>query len=41
MISLPIPGQAKTVSVTVENAINDPNSNPMIVTMGMRMFFNK
>ena len=35
--SLPIPGQAKIVSVTMANAITDPNSSPMIVTMGMRM----
>ena len=41
IINFPIPGQAKTVSVTVENAINDPNSSPMIVTIGIKMFFKR
>ena len=40
MISLPIPGHANTVSVTVENAISDPNSSPTTVTMGIRIFFS-
>ena len=38
MISLPMPGQAKTLSVTTENAIRPPNSNPITVTTGIMMF---
>ena len=41
MMSLPIPGQAKTVSVTTEKAINPPSSNPRTVTTGIMMFFRR
>ena len=39
--SLPMPGQANTVSVTTEKAISPPNSRPSTVTTGIIMFFNK
>jgi peptide/nickel transport system permease protein len=35
-----MPGQAKIVSVTIANAISDPNSSPATVTTGIRMFFS-
>ena len=41
IINLPIPGQANTVSVTVEKAINEPNSKPTTVTMGINIFFKR
>ena len=41
MMSLPIPGQAKTVSVTTEKAINPPSSKPRTVTTGIMMFFRR
>src|SRR3970282_780908 len=40
MMSLPMPGQANTVSVTSENASRLPNSRPTTVTTGIRMFFS-
>ena len=41
MSSLPIPGQAKIVSVTTENAMRLPNSRPSTVTTGIMMFFRR
>ena len=38
MISLPMPGQAKIDSVTTEKAMVLPNSSPVTVTTGIRMF---
>ena len=38
--SLPVPGQAKIDSVTIANAITDPSSRPITVTIGIRMFFS-
>ena len=35
-----MPGQAKIVSVTIANAITEPNSRPITVTIGIRMFFS-
>ena len=39
MISLPMPGHEKIVSVTTEKAMTEPNSSPTIVTTGMSVFF--
>ncbi len=39
--SRPIPGQAKTVSVTTAKATTEPNSSPSTVTTGIIMFFNR
>ena len=39
IINLPIPGHANTVSVTVEKAIKEPNSRPITVTIGIKIFF--
>ena len=36
--SLPMPGQAKIVSVTTAKATREPNSRPMTVTIGIRMY---
>ena len=38
--SLPMPGQAKMLSVTTANAITEPNSRPTMVTIGIMMFFS-
>ena len=35
-----MPGQAKIVSVTIANAITEPNSSPITVTIGIRMLFS-
>ena len=40
MMSLPMPGQLKTVSVTTANASVEPNSSPNTVTIGMEMFLS-
>ena len=40
MISLPMPGQANTLSVTTEKAMVEPSSSPTTVTTGIRMFLN-
>ena len=40
MISLPIPGQANTLSVTTANAMVEPSSSPTTVTTGIMMFFS-
>ena len=34
-----MPGHANTVSVTVEKAIKEPNSSPITVTIGIKIFF--
>ena len=38
--SLPVPGQAKIDSVTMANAMTEPSSRPITVTMGIRMFLS-
>ena len=38
--SLPMPGQANTVSVTMAKATIEPSSSPMMVTTGIMMFFS-
>ena len=35
-----MPGHAKIVSVTIAKAITEPNSSPITVTIGIRMFFS-
>ncbi|MCY1367674.1 hypothetical protein D9M69_546180 [compost metagenome] len=40
MISLPMPGQAKIDSVTIANAMIEPNCSAITVTIGIRMFFS-
>ena len=40
MISLPMPGQAKTLSVTTAKAMVEPSSRPSTVTTGIMMFFS-
>ena len=37
--SLPMPGHAKMVSVTIAKAMRLPNSTPTTVTIGIMMFF--
>jgi hypothetical protein len=40
IINFPIPGHANTLSVTTENAIVEPNSNPITVTTGIMIVFS-
>ena len=40
MISLPMPGQANTLSVTTAKAMVEPSSSPTTVTTGIMMFFS-
>ena len=40
MMSLPMPGQLNTVSVTTAKARVEPNSSPNTVTIGMPMFLS-
>ncbi|MNO09731.1 hypothetical protein D3C81_2331090 [compost metagenome] len=38
MMSLPMPGQAKIDSVTMANAMIEPNWSAITVTIGIRIF---
>ena len=41
IINLPIPGQAKILSVITAKAIKTENCNPITVTIGINIYFNK